>query len=99
MQDIPTKLQGATVNTSFNFLSDLASGETITSQVVEATVYSGVDPTPANVIDGSASVNGPIVNQLVTGGVVGVIYNLLCTINTSADQVLQKAGFLAILAQ
>jgi hypothetical protein len=97
---IPTKRQGETVfcpPTGFNFISNLAAGETIATQVVTASVYTGVDANPANIISGAASVSGTSVMQLITGGVLGVIYELLCTITTSAGQTLEMAGYLAVI--
>ncbi len=94
---LPAKYQGETKNVPFDFTSDLAVGETITSQVVTASVYSGTDAGPSALIQGSASVSGAVVTQAITGGVVGVMYTLLCTITTSAVQTLQKSASLTVL--
>lgn len=77
----------------------LAVGETISTKSVAATVYSGTDPTPSNVISGSATSSGAVVSQKITGigAVLGVIYDLVCTITTSAGQTLQCGGYLAIV--
>lgn len=91
------KQQGATKTTTFDFTSDLAIGETISTQVVAASVYSGVDGTPSGIISGVASASGAIVSQKITGGVVGVIYQLLCTITTSLGQTLIQSAFLTII--
>lgn len=90
------KLLGETKVISFDFTSDLAIGETISTQTVVATTYSGTDASPSSIISGGASVSGAVVSQKVTGGVLGVMYELLCTITTSAGQTLQKSGFLAV---
>jgi hypothetical protein len=34
---------------------------------------------------------------LLTGGTLGVVYQLLCTITTSNGQTLVKAGYLAVV--
>jgi hypothetical protein len=82
----------------FDFISSLQPGETISTQVVTASVYSGLDPSPASIISGAASVESTTqVWQLITGGVVGVIYKLLCTVTTSLGQTLQQAAFLAVI--
>jgi hypothetical protein len=39
------------------------------------------------------------VSQKVTGGTAGNIYNLICTITTSAGQTLKISGLLAILPE
>ena len=83
----------------FNFLSNLAVGETISTQVVTATVYSGTDANPSAIISGSATADDPEVLQLVTGGTLGVVYTLLCTITTSLGQTLTQAGYLAIVKE
>lgn len=96
-QDFEPKLQGESRILPFEFLSDLSPVETISTQVVTCTVWSGVDANPSAMISGSATSSGTVVSQLVTGGVVGVVYYLLCTITTSLGQTLQSAGFLAVI--
>lgn len=91
------KFQGETKTYSFDFTSQLASGETISTQVVTATVYSGTDALPSSIISGSATASGAVVSQKITAGTVGVIYTLLCTITTSAGQTLQMSAFMTII--
>ena len=93
----PPKLQGSTQNVTFDFISLLAVGETISTKTVTNTVYSGVDASPSAMISGSASSSGTIVTQAITAGVVGVIYYLTCTITTSASQTLVLTGFLTVI--
>lgn len=83
----------------FDFTSNLAVGETISTQTVSATVYSGTDSNPSAIISGSASASGAIVSQKITGGTEGVVYTLLCTITTSAGQTLTIAGYLAVMKE
>ncbi len=90
------KYLGETVKVTFDFTSMLASGETISTQVVVATVYSGTDATPSNIISGSASASGAVVTQAITGGTLGVTYELKCTITTSASQTLILTGYFPI---
>lgn len=85
------------VNVPFDFISRLGSSETISTQVVTCTVWSGVDASPSSMISGSASHSGSVVTQLVIGGVAGVTYYLLCTITTSLGQTLSLAAFLTVL--
>lgn len=91
------KTDGETVTLTFPFLSRMAAAETISTQSVVASVYSGTDGSPSNIVSGSASASGSNVTQKIAGGVVGVIYQLLCTITTSAGQTLELAGFLAVV--
>lgn len=95
--DLAPKLAGETATYQFDFSSWLAVGETISTQSVAASVYSGTDASPSSIISGSASASGAVVSQKITAGTVGVIYQLLCTITTSAGQTLQLAGYLAVI--
>ena len=98
--NLKPKRQGETCygSSPFDFISVLAVGETISTQVVTATVYSGTDPIPANLISGAAAVqNVTQVVQLFTGGVTGVLYQLLCTITTSLGQTLRQMAYLAVI--
>ena len=90
------KLLGETKTLSFDFTSSLGIGETISTQVVSATTYSGTDASPSSIISGVASASGAVVSQKIAGGVLGVTYELLCAITTSTGQTLQQAGFLAV---
>lgn len=83
----------------FDFTSNLAVGETISTQQVAATVYSGTDSNPSAIISGSASASGAVVSQKITAGTLGVVYTILCTITTSLGQTLTQAGYLAILKE
>ncbi len=96
-QSLPAKYQGEMKNVTFDFTSYLAISETISTQSVSVAVYSGTDPAPASLISGSASASGAVVTQAITGGVVGVMYTLLCTITTSAAQTLQMSASLTVL--
>jgi len=90
------KRQGETSNYEFDFLSSLAISEAISTQSVAASVFTGVDASPSSIISGSASASGSIVTQKITGGTVGVVYTLVCTITTSAGQTLQLAAYLYV---
>ena len=94
---LPAKKIGETVIVPFDFISKLAMGETISGAVTTATVYTGVDSNPGAIIDGTATINGTVVNQLVTGGVLGTIYSLLVAATTSLGQTLELSGYLAIV--
>lgn len=91
------KLSGETRTYKFDFTSSLAVGETLSTQVVTASVYSGIDATPSAIISGVATASGAIVSQVITAGTVGVLYTLLCSVTTSAGQTLVLTGFLAVI--
>lgn len=94
--ELPNKLVGSTQTYTFDFTSLLASGETISTQVCTAAVYSGTDASPSAIISGSASASGAVVSQKITAGTEGVIYKVTCTITTSAGQTLVLVGYLAV---
>jgi hypothetical protein len=90
------KQAGATQSYPFNFISDLAVGETISGATVVATVWSGNDPSPSAIISGAASISGTIVTQKLTAGVAGNIYAVTCTATTSAGQTLVRSAYLVV---
>ena len=89
----PTELGPVT----FDFSQSLAAGETISTQVVAATVYSGTDANPSAIISGAATVSGKVVSQKLTGGVSGVLYQLVCTITTSAGNTFTQDSYFAVV--
>ena len=95
--ELPNKTSTEVKNLTFDFSSLLASGETISTKTVTAAVYSGTDATPSGIISGSASNSGAVVTQAITGGTVGVIYELTCTVTTSASQTLVLVGYMAVI--
>lgn len=94
---IPAKKLGETVIIPFDFISKLSVNETIISAVCFASVYTGIDPSPSSMIAGTATIQGTIINQLIAGGVLGTIYDLLCRITTSLGQVIELTAFLAVI--
>ena len=95
--DLPPKLSGEIRNYTFDFSSLLATSETISTQKVTATVYSGTDADPSRLVAGTATASGAIVTQKLKEGTTGVIYKLVCEITTSANQLLQMVGLLAVV--
>lgn len=82
----------------FDFSSYLGTGETISSAIASCAVWSGTDPAPAGIISGGSTISGAIVTQLVTAGVIGVLYIVQMTATTSLGQILPLGGFLAVVA-
>lgn len=82
---------------SFNFVNDLAAGETIASVVftlsvaavssltIDGVTYvnTGTDSTPSSRMNGAAVVNGLVVSQQLIGCVGNVIYMVLALVTTS----------------
>lgn len=83
---------------SVDFISQLRDNDTVIGLVVTASVYSGVDATPANILSGGTAIfNGRIGSQSITGGVEGTIYTLVFQATTTAGDVIQIVGQLAII--
>ena len=66
----------------------LGVGETITpgTEVWSVVVAKGEDANPSAMLTGSSSTTGDVVSHMITGGVVGVIYHVTCTVRTSSGQ-------------
>ena len=98
---IPPKRQGETCLCpvlGFDFQPMIDAQGTISSSSVAASVYSGVDANPSAIVkDATVSTGRTAVTQLVTAGVVGTIYELICTAVTVGGQTLQLAGYLVII--
>jgi len=91
-----TKRSGETLKLSFDFAADLATGETLSTPVVAASVYGGSDPPPSGILSGSPAVSGSLVTQLVTGGLDHVTYQLVFQATTSNSQILQGVSLLPV---
>lgn len=94
---LPAKFVGETQIYQFDFAGQLIETETISSQTVTCATYSGTDVSPQLLVSGSASASSSVVSQMITGGVLGVLYELTCTIVTSLSQTLQQKGYLAVV--
>ncbi len=87
---------GESLDVQFDFISVLAVTETLSTATVTASVFSGVDATPANIVSGAAVIDGTQVDQKIVAGVAGTIYELLCTVTTSASRTHVQSTLLAI---
>jgi hypothetical protein len=92
------KLAGETSLITFDFISRLGTTEAISTKTITISVWSGNEVTPSLATSGTASVvNSTQVKQLITGGLVGTIYEINCTILTSLSQTLTLVGYLAVI--
>ncbi len=94
--DLGWKDPSATEKVVFDFLSNLAVGETISSATVTATVWTGSDSAPSGLVNGAATIAGSQVTQSLHAGNDGTIYKLICTAVTSGSQTLVLNGYLAV---
>jgi hypothetical protein len=93
----PAKDPAEVLVATFDYASEINSGETIASAVVTCSVLAGTDPTPAAVLAGSASIAGGTVLQPFQGGVDGVSYTLRCAATLSpSGRVLVLAATLPV---
>ena len=92
----PPKLLGETRAYVFDFRADMGAGVTISSTSTAASVYSGTDASPSSILSGSGAISGSSVTQKLTGGVLGVIYDVLVSATLSDGQVVQRASYIAI---
>ena len=93
------KYVNETVEETFDFATRLGAGETLVGASAYSVVYSGTDPLAFLLVFGAASIAGSVVSQLVTGGVAGVVYSLVCRATTSTGQALELVGRLAVLGE
>lgn len=91
----PTKLDGESKPYEWTF--SLPAGVTISSAVCSASVYSGTDSAPNNIISGSASISGAVVTQKLIAGTAGVIYLVLCSATLSNSTTLQLQSYIAVV--
>ena len=93
---LPIKNASETITTTFDFLSQLSSGETVSSAVATSVTWSGTDTNPSAVV-GTVSVLGESqVLVKLTGGVEGNIYLITVKATTSQGDSLVMQAFLTI---
>jgi len=81
---------------TFDFTQVLSPSETISTAVCTVIVMNGVDPTPNNIIVGSAVINNQTASQRIANGVNDVTYRLVMTITTSQGNTYVGVGDLNI---
>lgn len=101
------KKAGETIQLSFDFSSafeDITS--TINAASVTATVWSGTDAAPQDIISGAATIVTPVTSlparkvlQTIIDGVPGVIYVVSCEATTASGLTAIQSGYLAILSE
>jgi hypothetical protein len=66
----------------------LGTGETITTAVWSITAQRGIDASASAMIQGSATISGTKVSQVISGGLADVFYAPMCIATTSTGQAL-----------
>lgn len=96
LAEAPIKSAGETLRLTFPFESFLGQGESLVGASCAAEVWSGSDPSPDDIVDGSATIVATSITQLISGGVEGTIYLVTCTATTDDSQVIQLATYLPV---
>jgi polyisoprenoid-binding protein YceI len=78
---------------AFDFGALLGESETLIAAAMAATIVSG---SGAPTLQGAANIAGATVAQLIGGGVAGSLYQIDCTVDTSAGQRLVSSGQVTI---
>lgn len=90
-----------TIPVVFDFTLQLGAA-TISSASVAVSVVTAAstatDNSPNNLKSGVAAISGAKVSQNLTGGVVGVMYHLRCTILTSDGKTIVLAADIPVIA-
>lgn len=95
----PAKAVDETQPYVVNFSDRLQFGENINGAAVSVSVFSGTDPSPSSLLSGTATYDSSgNVTQVLTGGVVGVIYNVAYIVTGTASHNYVKVGQLAVLS-
>lgn len=76
----------------------LQTGETINGASCTATVYSGTDSSPQNIVNGPATYTATTVTQNITGGVAGVIYIVSMLVTASASHNYLKIFYISVVS-
>ncbi len=82
-----------------DFSDVLVLGETITSQTVTVTVFSGDDLNPSNLLYQGISVHTKSIEQRIRLGIPGNIYSIKFEIGTSFGNIYDKVTRLAVLPE
>lgn len=87
----------------FDCSSKLQVGQTVASAVMNVSVWSGNDPTPASLLTGAVTISGNIAlkSKAINQGVAGTIYLIQCvfTLTGGVGTTVVLEGLLAILPE
>jgi hypothetical protein len=97
---LPSKQVADTITAVFPFQNQMQFGELINGAIVTATTYSGTDTNPGAILSGIpnyTSSGGLSVSQVLTAGISGNIYYLVCTVSTTLSNVFICDAYLAVI--
>ena len=93
---VEQKAAAETLDVVFDFTSLMLFGDTIDAMSSVMSVESGTDPTPENMLTGTASFTARTTTQPVSGGIVGNTYRLAVSVHTVGNCVYVIEGLLCI---
>lgn len=93
----PAKGVGETQPYVVNFSDRLQFGEAINGAATTASVFSGTDPLPVNILSGSPTFTATTLTQVITGGVAGVIYTVVFTVTGTSSHNYTKTAQLSVI--
>ena len=94
----PDKAISEVLPYTVNFADVLAFGEAISGASVTVTVFSGTDAAPAALLASATTSTATTVSQVITGGLVGVIYILAFVATGASGHVYVKTAMLACVS-
>lgn len=94
----PDKGEGEVISLTMTFSDRLLAGEVVNGATVAVSVYAGTDATPSNMLSGAVSYDATSVTQKITGGVVGVVYNIVFVATGSDSHSYGKVARLAVVS-
>ena len=80
-----------------DFSGQVLPGETIIDGEVFISVFSGEDPTPEDMLEGTLTISGTKLSHLIKQGIPGVVYQLVFRAITSGGDTLEIEGRQAVL--
>lgn len=98
-QDVRSVSVGEAVTLPFDFQKYLGAGVTIGTPTSTASLFSGVDPTPAGLLSGAPTVAGSVAKQAIVPTIAGNVYNVDVTVTTSDSQTLISETIVAVVQE
>ena len=95
MRNFSSKDPDETYPVSYGFAAHLATGETISTATVTATIVSS-GASASSILSGSPQISGSTVTQLVTAGTSGVTYKLTFRVTTSDSNIYEVSAKLPV---
>lgn len=93
---LPSKSSDEATDAVITFMDRLQFAENIGGAATIVSVFSGVDPNPSAILNGSATYTNKVFTQSLQDGVPGVTYQLNFFVSTVLGHLYCKTAFLSI---